>query len=261
MLKKIELQEEIERTWNKEQLYDLMGGFLVSCNVIEFLEEKELDVNFCMKALTLLGMHQRLEPSALIGMLRGFRDTVQEVADEVQTLVEHEFITYNIAENLLESVAPIPPVIQEKIKDFQFLPPMIVPPKEVKDNDHIGYLTYKRTPLLGGRYHTEDISLDVINKMNTNNYAVSVPIYNMCANKFKNENIKNKKTKYLFDTRMYRVVDLMFQTGNSFYFCWSVDYRGRVYPRADTLTAQGNDYGKAILEWAEPEAVDLDAIM
>ena len=260
MLKKIELQEQIEKTWDKSQFFDEWAEYLISLDLPKYLEEQELDLDFSMSALTLLAMKQVLEPSALIGMMRKYREDIQEVADELAKLVLAEFIIYDEVEDKLISTVEPSEYLKQIQRDYQFLPPMIVEPEEVKDNNSIGYRTYKRTPLMGGCYHKEDISLDVLNKINKNRYSINEVIYNQCDNKFKNENNKNIKTKRLFNERLSRVVDLMLKTGNSFHFCWLIDYRGRVYPHADTLTAQGNDYGKAILEWEEAQPVDLDAI-
>ena len=47
--------------------------------------------------------------------------------------------------------------------------------------------------------------------------------------------------------------------GESFYLCWSFDYRGRAYPIPAFLTPQDTDFGKALLRFSEESSVTDEA--
>lgn len=260
MLEKIEIQEQIEKRWDKSQLYPLCKEYLTSIGLVENLERDGLDTVIGFQAMLIILISQSVEPSALVGQLRRLAEDVQTIANVLEEMLKGNYFTYDEETETINSRVPLPENLEYDAQFYQFLPPMIVPPLEVKDNNSLGYLTYKRTPLMGRAYHHYDIALDVLNKMNSNSYSINFTVYNNCENKFKDENRRNKKTKVLFDQRLHRVVNLMYETGNQFHFCWCIDYRGRVYPYADTLTAQGNDFVKAILEFSEPVTSDLDVI-
>lgn len=54
--------------------------------------------------------------------------------------------------------------------------------------------------------------------------------------------------------RVYRAAEQM-RSYERFYFPYSVDFRGRIYPMVSRLSPQGNDLQKALLRFAEPQPI------
>lgn len=159
-----------------------------------------------------------------------------------------------------------------KSKDPQFITPMVVKPRKVKRNTHSGYLTRHESLILGGKYnhHEENISLDVINKLNNNCYSIDTDFLQLVEEKPSEGQEERFNTEYLdeemqaliamevdnFETYMQQcnqVYDLMISCGNQFYFTNRVDKRGRIYARGYHLNPQGKAYKKALLNLAKTE--------
>jgi DNA-directed RNA polymerase len=65
----------------------------------------------------------------------------------------------------------------------------------------------------------------------------------------------SNNSKYM---KMYRTAAeaKRFSTYDNIYFAYFVDYRGRIYPKANALSPQGDKYSKALLQFSEGKAID-----
>jgi len=142
------------------------------------------------------------------------------------------------------------------ITQTKYLPPMITPPVEWKDNGHGGYLEGTGSVILGSvNHHNEQQSLDVINILQNISWSLNgVVDYVETPNKELDSH--DKKLQFLDmigeSTQVY--TDLMNQ-GNKFYFVWKYDKRGRMYSQGYHCNLQGTEYKKAILNFAKQELI------
>jgi DNA-directed RNA polymerase len=52
-------------------------------------------------------------------------------------------------------------------------------------------------------------------------------------------------------------MDLMFTAGNRFYMTHKYDKRGRTYSQGYHINPQGNDWNKAVIEFADKEVINV----
>ena len=72
-------------------------------------------------------------------------------------------------------------------------------------------------------------------------------------------NLQNQEFRKSCRTRMTMEAAARFKDVKKFYIPWSFDYRGRAYPIPAFLTPQDTDFGKSLLMFGEPTAVDCRA--
>lgn len=135
------------------------------------------------------------------------------------------------------------------INSTQYLPPMCVQPNLVTKNDDSGYLTIKKDSLILGdkeNYHENDICLDVINILNTNEYVI---------NSWFKDNYQEPQTieEDLFHQWYLMEKDNIANT--SLYFNHKYDKRGRIYASGYHYNPLGTEYHKAELELKNKEVI------
>lgn len=181
---------------------------------------------------------------------------------------------------VVKSRIPLTDDLVDFIEQSQYLPPMVCPPLELKNNFDTGYLTHKDSLILGsGNHHVGDICLDALNIMNS--VALSLDLDFLCkveedpseitvdamkANALKKGKIitdaeaQVKVDRALenwkgFKKQSYRFYKLMADQGNVFYLTHKVDKRGRGYAQGYHITTQGSSFKKASIELATQEYV------
>jgi hypothetical protein len=152
--------------------------------------------------------------------------------------------------------------LTESIENCMYLPPMIVKPLEVKTNKDTGYLTFKYTLLLGhGNHHNDDICLDAINIINSVKLKLDTDFVSG-VELVPTFNIETQEQQDQWDSykRMtYRVMLLLASSNNHFYLTHRYDKRGRVYAQGYHVSTQSHAYGKACIEFANEELVEVPA--
>ncbi|WP_370242883.1 hypothetical protein [Marisediminitalea sp.] len=149
--------------------------------------------------------------------------------------------------------------VLEFIDQTQFLPPMVVPPKNVRKNYDFSYLTQKSSMITGkGICHDGDICLDSINKFNQVPLSLNVELLTTLSEQPKKEYTDQKVRNqwHTFVTDSYRVYKDLIQVGNEFWLTHKYDSRGRTYAQGYHVTTQGNKFRKAIVELAEQEVIE-----
>ena len=154
----------------------------------------------------------------------------------------------------------LPAELIERMEQSQYLPPMICPPKEVKDNWEGGYLTQNEPVVLGkGNVHDGEMALDVINIQN------SIPM--QLDQEFLNS-VEERPTKPLKDAEQMndwkvflaqskKVYELLISHGNRFWFTHKYDKRGRLYSQGYHVAVQGSPYKRAALSLADEYTIDV----
>jgi len=163
-----------------------------------------------------------------------------------------------------------------------YLPPMIIKPRTVRHNRDSGYITQRGESLILGYYenhHDDDICLDVINTLNSNEYELDTDLISSLSedpleitieklqenaaakDKYLSRFDAEKKLKQILDTwddyqeECYKIQTLMLYHGNKFYLQNKVDKRGRIYTSGYHISPQGSSFKKAMINLAKKEIV------
>lgn len=266
---KADTQYMIETMYSKHQTMDLLRKeFTTEQFIVDMIADSGLDEEFCIDMLCQMALHKRCRVDVIVGLLAHHGGTLQQVADMLIRAAENDLVDYNPAyEQFIIKWTPEPKVYA-LIEQYQFLPPMIVPPLQVTSNRGRGHLTYREDSLILKKNHHEgDICLDVINIKNQIACQINVDVVKSIRNSWKNLNkCKPGETYEDFQKRVdaferfekltMKDMALMVNNDNEFYFPHAYDKRGRSYCSGYTINYQGNDYQKAVVEFKHEELVE-----
>lgn len=265
-----ENQKMIEEFFNKRQTLPLLRSeFMRSQSVMDRIQESGLNPDFCLDALSHIALAKRHEVSAMVGLLKHHCMSHQEAADGLQTMCEHDLMDYDrMTQQIIVRFEPGQKT-QDLLKQYQYLPPMLVPPLEVKTNRGSGYLTLPADSLiLQDNHHDGDICLDSINRFNQVALSANLEVVRNIRNHWKDidsprdgENISDYKKRRdafeVFEKYAFFTIALMAEMGNEFYLTHKYDKRGRTYCQGYHINYQGNSWCKAVVEFAEKELVNV----
>ena len=162
----------------------------------------------------------------------------------------------------------------ELIRQYQYMPPMIVPPLEVGRSESVnrgsGYLTILTDSLiLKKNHHDGDVCPDSLNRFNRIPLKLNISIATKVNNSWKN--LDSPKQDETFEDYQKRVkafdryqkdaaftMALINEMGNRFYLTHKVDKRGRTYAQGYHINPQGNCWNKSVIELADPEVINME---
>jgi DNA-directed RNA polymerase len=161
----------------------------------------------------------------------------------------------------------ISPETQEELDRFMYPLPMVVEPKPIRTNKDTGYFLGSGSVILKNNHHGDDVCLDHLNRVNRIKLTINMAVVKMVHNKWKNlERIKPGETREEFAARKKAfvkydrvardVVEFLMQESDHFYLTHKYDKRGRVYSQGYHVSDQGNDWNKAVIEFANREVID-----
>ena len=154
-----------------------------------------------------------------------------------------------------------------------YLPPLIIKPRKIRHNRDSGYITQRGESLILGFYenhHDDNICLDVINTLNSNEYELDTDFINQYEEQWHREELSTQEYEELShaDREIYNMDEknwkkfqeqgkffqtLMIHHGNSFYLCNKVDKRGRIYSSGYHVNPQGSSFKKAMVNFKHHE--------
>ena len=154
-----------------------------------------------------------------------------------------------------------------------YLPPLIIKPRKVRSNRDSGYITQRGESLILGFYenhHDDNICLDVINILNSNEYELDIEFINSYEEQWYREELSQQEYEelshadreiYNMDAKTWKKFQeqgkffqtLMIHHGNSFYLCNKVDKRGRIYSSGYHVNVQGSSFKKAMVNFKHHE--------
>ena len=157
--------------------------------------------------------------------------------------------------------------VLDEIELYQYPLPMLVEPKELKDNRDTGYLTRKDSVILKQNHHEEDVCLNVLNKFNKTKLRMNLDIVSFIQNSWRNldkpkpeetrDDFKKRQRAFAkYDSTAKDVAAHLSIAGNEFYLTHKYDKRGRIYCQGYHVNYQGNTWNKACCEFAHGEMVD-----
>lgn len=145
--------------------------------------------------------------------------------------------------------------------------PSVVPLNHVRSNSDIGYTTFKKSVLMGGKHHDKEVCLSHINKCNSIAFTYDHRIHKYTTPTFCTEPKLKKngqwetdndiqERKEAWDHIYSELGDKLLALGNNeFYFAHRYDVRGRTYPEANHLNYQGDTDRKALINLAHKEFI------
>ncbi|WP_281523611.1 hypothetical protein [Turicimonas muris] len=265
---KIEGQRLLEKKYSNNQLIPRIKKEIASMQLVEAITiVHNLDKSFVESFLVQLILHKRIHISSLIGVLRNKRDSAQEVCDEVIKCIAAGLATLDFNTQMIIVKFDISPEVKEELDRFQFPLPMIVRPRKVRSNRDIGYLENKGSIILRDNYTEEDVCLDSINRLNKIPLKLNMEVVRNIQNQRDHidhpkvgetvEEWQDRRKQFDdYNKQAMFVMELMNGLSDEFYLTHSYDKRGRIYCRGYHINYQGNDYAKAVVEFAEKELVN-----
>ena len=145
--------------------------------------------------------------------------------------------------------------------------PSVIPMMKVKSNSSIGYRTFTKSIIMGGKHHSKEVVLEHINRCNNVAFALEPRMFKLFTPAFDPTPKVTKRgtieTKLEVEQRKL-AWDLLYQSMPSkltklintpFYFAHRYDCRGRTYVEGYELNYQGDSFQKAIIELHKKELI------
>lgn len=268
----LEFQIEIEKLFHKNQLFPRIRNEFKSCGGSELeqlMREYDINIDFGYDLLVQMVLHKRAYLPALVGALKKhFNDDCQATADELLKAVEADLIDWSPISRQFILRFDISPDVQEELDRYQYPLPMVVEPKELKDNRDTGYYTSRNSAILRNNHHDEDICLDHLNQVNKTRFRINQQVATTIKNRWRNldkpkpdeEMSEYKKRVKAFEKYDRTAHDVLHHLGLSgegeFYLTHKYDKRGRTYCQGYHVNYQGADWNKAVIEFANREIVE-----
>lgn len=271
-----ESQKMLETFFNARQTPKLLRKELLgSPTVVATIQASELDEDFALDLLSHMILAKRAPVSALVGLLKhhftGSSRQFQATADAIKQAVLKDLVDWDPLREQVVLRFDVDQATHELIRQYQYLPPMIVPPLKVGSPDDCnrgsGYITVRTDSLLlKDNHHDGELCPDSLNRFNGIPLRLNIEVATQVNNTWKNldkpkadetyeEYQKRVKAfeRYQKDTAF--IMALMVEMGNEFYLTHRYDKRGRTYAQGYHINTQGNCWNKSVIELAEEEHV------
>lgn len=266
-----ENQKMLETMFSKRQAKPLLRReFTQSPTVMDAIARSNVEPEFALDLLSQMALRKRATLPTLVGLLKDHfisGNTLQRTADELAKCAHSDLVDFDTRTGQFILRFDVDEGTHELLRQYQYLPPMIVPPLAVTRNRGSGYITiWEDSLLLKNNHHEGDLCLDSINRFNRVPLSINVDLVKKIRNHWKGID-KPKATETFEDYRerlkaferyersAYFTISLMVEMGNRFHLTHKVDKRGRTYCQGYEITYQGNCWNKACLALAEPEYV------
>lgn len=266
-LDKFKFQVEIEKRYNKHQLLRILKeDFRATPEVMETINNNNLEPDMTLTCLAQLAIRKRVPIETMVGLLRKYGDTLDDVANKIYAIGVAQLYTCTPDYGTLITKYSPDPELQERIDKFQFIPPMVIRPKKLRTNKDNEYITFHTNPVLKARNTQYDICLDHLNRVNRIPLVLNMDVAYTLKCEWKNiDHPKADETyeewcqrKRLFDKYVEKAHETMelINIFDCFYETYGYDRRGRVYPHGYHINHQGNDWNKACIELFNKELVN-----
>lgn len=262
-------QIELEHLYNKNQLMYRMRNEFINSKDVDFcqhIEDHGINLKFGIDLLVQMALHKRTTLPILAGIMRKHMPTAQDTVKELYKCAEADLVDWEDSLGQFVAKFLISEDVQEELDRFQYPLPMIVEPKELKNNKGTGYLLGQGSVILKDNHHEDDVCLDHINRLNMIQLCINHDTATMIKNQWRGldkarpgetavEFERRKKQFEKYDRTAKDVIDLLTQEGNEFYLTHKYDKRGRTYCQGHHVTYQGTPWNKAVIQFARTELV------
>lgn len=157
----------------------------------------------------------------------------------------------------IESQLRLPADVREFIENTQYMNPMLCEPDDWTNNHNGGYLTICEHVILGRHNnHMEKQALDALNIIQSIEWELDMEAVNY-VEKPKHELDTPEKAE-AWQHHIDKSTDVyqeMVDEGNSFWFPWKYDFRGRLYSQGYYINLQASEYKKSLLHFKQQELI------
>jgi hypothetical protein len=261
-------QERLEQLFSKNQLIPrIKEEFTETDEFTKFFKEVGIPEEFGLTVLIQMALHKRANINTLVGLLRHHVGSGQAVIDLLQRMLNMELLYWDNVTQMFVVRFTISNDVQEQLDRFQFPLPMVIEPREVKDNRDTGYVINRGSIILKNNHHEDDVCLDHINRVNKIPFKIDQVVTLMVKNKWRNldkpkegessEEFKKRLRAFeKYDRTAKDVIGLLNHEGNQFYLTHKYDKRGRIYCQGYHVTYQGAPWNKAVIAFANEELIE-----
>lgn len=264
----LQTQIDFEMLYDKNQVNRRLREEFNQPEIIDRLNEAEIPFQFGISLLSQMVLHKRASVSVLVGILHHhFKDEdneFQACADMLLKAALADLVDYSeVARTFVVRIEVSQDVIDD-LERYQYPLPCLIPPNVVKNNSESGYFNSDSSIILRHNHHDDDVCLDHINRMNRIKFSINPETVKMIQNKWKNLDKKKpnesdadykKRVKAFekYDRSSRDIIDHLMMFDNEFYLTNKYDKRGRCYTQGYHVNPQGNDWNKAVIEFADKE--------
>lgn len=268
----ITTQKNLEETFSKYQLMSCLKAEFINAGFPAMLADVDIPVGFGLDLLIQAYLHKRTSISVMTAILRRHfeedeENPAQACADMILRAAEKDLIDWDDPTQSIIMKYTVSPDVEESLSMFQYPLPMIEEPETVRNNRQTGYQTIHGSMLLRDNHHDEDICLDHINRTNKIPLALNANVVSFVQNKWKNldkpktgetyEEFKKRKAAFeRYDKSSRDVIKALQLQGDRFWLTHKYDKRGRTYAQGYHVNYQGNDWCKAVVEFADKETLN-----
>jgi hypothetical protein len=144
--------------------------------------------------------------------------------------------------------------ILEWVSDTHFNPPLVEPPKKVKNTHNAGYHTVKVPVLLGKEtHHNHNVDYKTLNYLNSIPWKIDGYVRtHEEVHPNKSEDPKDIAMNERFIKQSTRIYDAL--GSDRFWLVWQYDSRGRIYSHGYHVNMQSYEYKKAMLNFGPKRA-------
>lgn len=263
-------QLDMEKLYAKNQLLSRVKQEYLNAGAEQALAAKAIPVEFGLALLVQMYLHKRTTIAVLVGILyhhfEDQPDPFQACAEMLVKAAEADFVDYSSIDSrfIIKPNLMLDDAVQNELAQFQYPLPMVVEPEAIKHNKQTGYLTVKGSVILKNNHHDEDVVLEHLNEMNSIPLCMNPKTVSNVQNQWRNmakpkdgeefEDYQKRMAAFdKYDKVSRDILETLFVLGNEFYLTHRYDKRGRTYSQGYHVNYQGNDWNKAVVEFAEKE--------
>lgn len=263
-----ENQKMLEEMFNKHQTIPLIKEQFINSNMMVYLDNLGTPA-FHLDLLTQMVLHRRANLETLLGLLRKHFDSLQECADQLYRAAELDLVDYDAGLEIFIMKWDVDQKTKNLMNQYQYLPPMTVPPLPVYGTRGSGYLTIRNDSLLlKNNHHEGDFCVSHLNRLNQIPLSINADIVKGIRNEWKHidkpkpgekfEEYKLRQEAFeKYERDSFWIIAMLIEMGNEFWLTHKYDKRGRSYAQGYHVNTQGNTWNKACIEFHKPEVVEL----
>lgn len=264
----VNTQIDLEIKYNKNQLMSkVIESFKTNPWYEETMLQNQIDFEFGYEVLAHIYNHRRANVPTMVGCLRHIYNDSQKTADMLMQCVIADLLDWSADEQVFIIKWDLVESIKQEIETYQFPLPLVVPPRIIKKNHHNGYYKSKGSLILKNNYHTDDICIDHINRVNQIPLVLNMNTATFVKNKWRNLDKKKigetyaefeerKRAFNTYDKVSFKVMREINALSDHFYLTHKYDFRGRTYDQGYHVNYQGNDWNKAVVEFFDKEIIE-----
>ena len=266
----VETQLQFEELYDKNQVMKRLKQEFDIPEIKMHLTKNNIPVDFGIALMSQMVLHKRATIKVLVGLLhRYFKDAAnpfQECSYALVKAAEFNLVDYAAIGDtfILRPEVDVTQDVYDDLARYQYPLPMLIPPVEITKNNQSGYLRVQNSVILRDNHHEDDVCLDHLNRVNRTRYTINLDTALMIKNSWENldkqkpgetlvEYRARIKAFHKYDTTSRDVIDHLVNMGNSFHLTHRYDKRGRTYCQGYHVTYQGNEWNKAVIEFANQE--------